>query len=250
MIIKFSFIETIRAKNIIFGYLFIIITLYAVELSFWDTMTKSNGFVNYTHDEIIVYILWSVIIFQLTSITGFPENLSFHIEDGSIDRLIIMPKSILLYYSEYALGQILARLFIMSPLILFIIIYQNDIPNFIYLFISLCIGLFINLYLTMILSCMAFKFRGSYSFIIIKDTLSWVLSGALIPLDVFSDSLKSIFNYIPFQYITYIPVKIATNSTSIYFIFNGFLIMMLLMMIFNFIWNYMLKYNQGYNGNA
>ncbi|WP_334223594.1 ABC-2 family transporter protein [Photorhabdus bodei] len=120
----------------------------------------------------------------------------------------------------------------------------------IYLFISLCIGLFINLYLTMILSCMAFKFRGSYSFIIIKDTLSWVLSGALIPLDVFSDSLKSIFNYIPFQYITYIPVKIATNSTSIYFIFNGFLIMMLLMMIFNFIWNYMLKYNQGYNGNA
>ncbi len=48
MIIKFSFIETIRAKNIIFGYLFIIVTLYAVELSFWDTMTKSNGFVNYT----------------------------------------------------------------------------------------------------------------------------------------------------------------------------------------------------------
>ncbi|MDB6367681.1 ABC-2 family transporter protein [Photorhabdus bodei] len=87
-------------------------------------------------------------------------------------------------------------------------------------------------------------------YIIIKDTLSWVLSGALIPLDVFGDSLKSIFNYIPFQYITYIPVKIATNSISIYFIFNGFLVMMCLMMIFNFIWNYMLKYNQGYNGNA
>ncbi|MDC9605284.1 MULTISPECIES: ABC transporter permease [Xenorhabdus] len=250
MITKFSFIETIRAKNIIFGYLFLTITLYAVELSFWNTMTKSNDFVNYTHDKIIIYILWSVIIFQLTSINGFPENLSFHIEDGSIDRLIIMPKSILIYYSAYGLGQMLARLFIMSPLILFIVIYQKEIPNFIYLFFSLCIGFFVNLYLTMTLSCMAFKFRGSYSFIIIKDTLSWVFSGALIPLDVFGDTLKSAFNYIPFQYITYVPVKIATNSISIVFIFNGFLVMMSLMLIFNLIWNYMLKYNQGYNGNA
>ncbi|MCC8382014.1 MULTISPECIES: ABC-2 family transporter protein [unclassified Xenorhabdus] len=250
MIAKFSFIETIRAKNIILGYYFLIITLYAVELSFWSTMTSSSDFAHYTRNEIITYILWSVMIFQLTSISGFPERLAFNIEDGSVDRLIIMPKSILLYYSEYAFGQMLARMFVMSPLVIFIIWYQGNLPNLLWLLVALCIGLFINLYLTMILSCMAFKFRGAYSFIMVKDTLSWALSGAVIPLDVFNDTIKMFFNYIPFQYITYVPVKIATNSISLYFILSGLLVMFFLMITFSVIWRYMIKYNQGYNGNA
>lgn len=249
-IVKYAFRETLRSRNLFWSYSFLIILLYIVEISFWRFLTNGNSISSYSSNDITIYVLWSILILQLTSMAGFTDMMAADIENGSIDRLFVVPVPVWLYYMQYALGQLLAKLLILSPFLGLALWYQGQLPNILALVLALVAATNINLFLTLILSSLAFKFRVVYSFVNIKDSLSLVLSGALIPLDMFNQHLQWLFNFLPFKYITFIPTKIASGQLPSNVLVYSYIVLLILLAIFIVMFNRLAKSNQGYTSNA
>lgn len=249
MIIKLAITETLRAKHIIAGFYFLIIILYLVEISFWQSITQYDNIGNYTRQDIVNYSLWAILIYQLTSVNNFCDSLALSIEDGTVDKLLTIPIHIIWFYTEYSIGVIFSKALLLSPLIIGICMFQNGYAIFSGA-IMIVLGALINLYMSMIIACFAFKIRGVYSFTLIKDTIAWIMSGALIPVDLFPRSIQGILNYLPFQYISFVPAKVMMGANISLYLPHALLVMFTEMIILTMFWRHCIRFNQGYNGNA
>ncbi|MEB0138104.1 MULTISPECIES: ABC-2 family transporter protein [unclassified Undibacterium] len=246
MIIRYAVVETLRTKAAFLGPVFLFAMLYLIEFSFWSKLTAEAGIAHYKQETIIHYLLWSVLIFQITAVSGLPDELAVYIENGQIERFLLLPTGVLRFFLAYGLGQMLARLLLFSPLILCIMLIKGA-GNFVLLPVLLTAGLLINICLSFSLSCLSFTFREAYSLVTIKDTLAWVLSGALIPLDLFPVLVQHVFAFLPFQYISFIPAQAAMGRSG-HDLFLPHLAAVLLSMltIAHYSWKYLSKYNQAY----
>ena len=249
MITQYAFIETLRVRGIFVGPAFLIGLLYLIELSFWSTATNDNPIGHYNRADIIHYILWSVLVFQLTTVAGLTDSLSEYIEEGQIERFLLLPKNLLVFFLQYGVGQLLARIFLFSPFILGVIFFSGTSPTLWLLPAFLLAGLIINICFTFALSCLTFKFRDAYAFVIIKDTLAWMLSGALIPLDLFPLVFQRVFQFLPFQYVAFMPTQVALGI----FNWRSFILLLIVLismiLIANILWLRLSKSNQGYSNH-
>lgn len=250
MIAKLAITENLRAKNITTGLYFLIIILYLVEISFWLSITKHDDIGYYTQQDIVNYTLWAILIYQLTSVNNYCDSLALSIEDGTVDKILTIPTHIIWFYTKYSMGGGLARALLLSPFIIGICILQNTYYVIFAGAIMIVVGALINLYMSMIIACFAFKIRGVYAFILIKDTIAWIMSGALIPVDLFPGSIQEILNYLPFQYISFVPAKVMMGANVSQYLPQALLVMVTLMIILMLTWQHCLRFNQGYNGNA
>ncbi|KAB8036080.1 hypothetical protein GCL60_16080 [Silvanigrella paludirubra] len=251
--IKNSFINFYRNKWSFLGIITFLVIMYSIEGFFWYGFYNNSINKLYSKNSIILYIMIALTMHQIVSCVGKPDQLSEDIETGSIDYFILKPLNYINILVSIHIGYVIARFLALSPIILFILCLNSITHIFIkvtllFIFSVLC-GI-LNCVINIFLSSFTFFYKDSYGFVALKETLFWILSGSLIPLDILPSYIQNINKYLPFGYIIFYPIQyILNNNENISFLLSMILIWILFFhFLISKIWRIGIKKYLAYGG--
>lgn len=184
----------------------------------WTAIYAGRADINgYTISSILTYFVMS------RSIMAFTENridreVGRSILSGVFLNELISPMDLQLYFGFKSFGEC-TRKFIFDGVPLFIIscffiniIIPRDIYTYLYFFISLIFAFFINVNINFIVGIVACWVKGVEGLMHIKDFIIMLFSGLLIPINFYPQVVLNILDYLPFKFITYIPIQIYLQA--------------------------------------
>jgi len=80
--------------------------------------------------------------------------------------------------------------------------------------ISLVLAFFLGFFFEVAIGMLAFWFLEISSFLFIIMSLNYFLSGHMVPLDLLPDALRSVMEWLPFQYMAYFPAKVFLGTAD------------------------------------
>jgi len=186
----------------------------------------SEQIAGYDQSSYLAYALWAAFISRISSNWMYEFRMIEEIETGSINSLLTRPFSFFEYYFSQFIGYkfittivsifipILVSYFIEIP------IYYSRIPIALLL---VFLYLFFIFSLSFIVATTAFHLTRVSSLTVAKNLAMWLLSGELLPLDLFPKPLFEFLILLPFANAAYIPVGYITGRVSQDLLIQGFL---------------------------
>lgn len=217
-LVKASFRVFFRVRGTVLGPLVFLLIMFSVEGSFWRTVSRAGGGLGgYGTGGLVLYAFTALLISQVTACTGEPDSLSTKVEGGALDAYLLRPLGFLGHMASVQLGTCAARAAALFPLLIGIQIWLGggvSAAHLAWLLPTLAVGGLLNFLVNGTISNLSFVFRESYAFVIFKETLFWVLSGALIPLDLFPRVVRDALLWFPPAYVVYYPAKVALGAAD------------------------------------
>jgi len=216
-IVSFSAKSWFRIRGGIVGPLVFLGIMFLIEGSFWVSLARSGEVGTYDLDQLLFYAFAALTVSQLVAVSGEPDSLSEKIESGELDLYLIRPRSVIRQLLEVQLGYTFARMIFALP-ILMILVFVSPSVNAFNIVLALPILFFasvINAAMNMLIANLTFWFRESYAFVVVKETLFWMLSGTLLPLDLFPGTLRYILEHLPPAYTVYLPVQLILGRGNV-----------------------------------
>ena len=209
---------------VLFG-LFQIILSICVWISFFASSgaTSINGF---TLEEMIQYVFISQMVI-LISANNADNMISSDISSGNIVYSLMRPQSYILGKLFNQVGHLMFHfVFVIIPfwfLLSFIgkLQFNIDPASIERIFITLLsafLSFFLSFFINIFIGLIAFKLMNNEGVLRIKSVIIMFLSGGLIPISYFPDSMKSIVINLPFASMVSVPTNIYLgkyNSTNI-----------------------------------
>lgn len=215
----FKTIEIIIAKltayrlNFFLQVLGPFLVFFFVKYNLWTAIYQDNYEIilkGFTLNEMIQYHLWVMILGLIgNGYTGW--DLSQEIRLGRVSTYLIYPFNLWEFHTASFLAfqvmQILISLFTLSVTSFFGII---EIPSIEILLIGYLYIFFVSLmwfsiqYFTGIL---AFWVEQTWMIRVLINHIAIFLSGALLPLSFFPESVTALIKYTPFPYMIYVPTQ-------------------------------------------
>lgn len=186
-------------------------------LSLWHTLLPAEGTTSgMTLHAVLTYtLIGEVFASQLSSRAALDTSLW----QGDIANRFLRPMSIYGQYSAEMIGDWILDLAVFSlPLFCIAPFFGvNPLPASpmagVLFFVSLSLGVAVGLALDFIFtSMMVFLEHSVYALMQIRNAISSLLSGALIPLALFPWHLGEIFAYLPFASLASAPLRIYTGT--------------------------------------
>ena len=172
----------------------------------------SNTIGDYTFNEMITYYVITRIMSGLVS-SSIDEAISKEIVEGNIVDRFLRPLSVGRYFFLEHLGIKIINFTIQTiPLTMIGIIFFNmkipDILTLVLFSISVILAMLMHFLIVCSTGVIAFWTKEIYGISKIRRNLVDLLSGRTIPLSLFPEFFIKIFNFMPFQYIFFIPAQI------------------------------------------
>lgn len=184
----------------------------------WSSLFKNKGEVNgYTLASITTYYALTFTIRKLTNSKSISRRISYNISYGTLSIFLLQPLNFFLHYFYRLFTQILFQTIVPLVFVLVLTFYFHilEMPHNVALFFfSLLLASLITYLFYAITGCMAFWTIKAWGINSLIGRVSAILSGAVIPLSFFPKYLQNISQFLPFQYMSYVPVSIYTNNIS------------------------------------
>jgi ABC-2 type transport system permease protein len=172
-------------------------------------------------------LTYMVIAFFLEQyVTGVGQQLAHSIRDGSIAIELLRPYDYLLKLVALDVGdKIAATVRQTLPLLIIAFLFLDVQPPSsltagILFAISTVLAIFIGAQFDLFFSIFAFWTINVWGLRVLKGAVITFFSGALIPISFFPDWLQTLSQFLPFQYMVYVPVSIYTGTfTGIYLVY-------------------------------
>lgn len=189
---------------------------YLIQVYIWRAVYATRDNISgLTLDQMLVYYGVAAVINYL--IFDFADwNLQMHIRVGSYITFMLRPISHRFYALSQKVGHRLLGLwveFIPVYLIFFFVLKIHLIPaNWVWAVISIILSFLMTFLVNYCVGLTGFwlvKADGVRRMILIfRD----VLAGTLVPLTFFPEILQKVFLFLPFQFMTYVPVRVFIGS--------------------------------------
>lgn len=205
------------------------IVISAIEVTLWMSLLTGMGtetLGGFSRPYYLAYALWANFVGRATSNWMYEIQMVDEIDTGRVNAILVRPISFYEFYLSQFLGYksliLLASFFIpaviclalgapfeltrvpgMLALILFYLVFSHTL--------SFCVA------------CMAFKMNRAHSLTGMKNLAIWVLSGELIPLDLYPEPFRGWLVSSPFASACYLPVSYVTGRVGFTALLNGFL---------------------------
>ena len=174
-----------------------------------------NGF---TFNEMISYYVLSMIVgyFTWSEPEGWMER---DIRQGRLTRYLLKPLS---YLSQtiYIHFGLISNSFIIEviPVLLIGFIFFDlkvaALSNFVFFLISLLFAFVLVYFLGFLLGMSAFWLKKITGISGVKRASLYLLTGGMIPLTFFPETVQRIFHFLPFEYIRFVPINIYLGKYS------------------------------------
>lgn len=252
-IVKLAFTSWFRVRGGMVGPLVFLTLMFLVEGSFWTSLGKSSGVIGpYSTSDALLYALLALIVYQITACAGEPDSLSEKIESGTLDGYLLKPASYITQMLQVQAGLCLARALALLPLIVACQYWIHGrvlwAPCLVIAPVFILAGA-INFIINHCLALFTFYWRESYALVVFKETLFWVLSGTLIPLDLFPAAFAKLFQALPASLVVFYPAKVLMNQKAAWEVLTHQTVaLVLLLALASFLWAKSLKKYQAYGG--
>lgn len=180
---------------------------------------KLSGF---SFKQVIAYLLLVHISRMFSSMPGLASNLSRDIREGAIKRFLIQPVDLLGYLISYRIAHKMA--YISTSLVPYGILFGacwsffDTFPTLmgcVSFPVFLFLGFIVGFYFETLLGIMGFWILEVTSLLYVVTTLSFFLSGHLLPLDLLdSNPYFGLLKYLPFAYLAYFPAAIFLQKVD------------------------------------
>lgn len=209
--------------------------------------SSSSVVYGYTYKQMIVYTVIAGLVSKIVA-TGFEYEINEDIKYGGLNKFIVQPIS----YFAYRISCFLGQKFLQSGIMIGVIcgslvalkLFLNieiDIVRIILFFIILVFSIVLNFLIAYGISSIAFWMTEiSYLFAMTAMFVN-IVSGGVLPLDVFGKSILAIFNYLPFKYTIYFPVNVINGRLTYGETLNGLIIQCLWIILATFLSNLLWK---------
>ncbi|RZK69632.1 MAG: hypothetical protein EOO85_22180, partial [Pedobacter sp.] len=195
----------------------------------------------------ILLVFWTITIclkgisILQGSASGTPVFVETHLTSTNQNGLV-----------SIQIGAVAARTLVFLPLLLIVLWafdYRLSANNLTSLIILLPISGVLNFLINSIISMLSFWLNGSYAFVQVKETLFWILSGALIPLDFLAPAFTASLKFFPPAYVVYYPVRLFMGkSIPLPVIAGSILCLGIFLLIYGLIMRQGLKKFQSHGG--
>ncbi len=202
-----------------------IISLYFV----WFFVTSQGDFFNYNQKTLLTYILVSAFVNDVIFSTR-TTRIASEINEGVLTNFLIRPMSYLKYYFArdfgdkamnilFSLGELTLLFLLLQPPFIF---QTNIIALLLFLF-SMFLGVILHFLISVLIGFIGFWSNEGWGPRFIFYQSVGFFSGSLFPLDLLPKSIATIFQFLPFSYLTYFPTKLYLGQLSIQEVILGFI---------------------------
>lgn len=199
------------------------IIFYVALTLLWIAIYQNQDIIgDYTKPEMITYILGSAIISGYIFYTAIGDYTDFWIRKGILSMWLIRPFSILFYWfvDDFArrifsfLINFIALAMITGIFFTRFLVIQNNF-NIIALviFVVFLAGL-INYLIFNAIALFAFWMDQTWGIRFVFRVIITIAAGTVIPLSFLTGPLGQLFNWLPFKYMSYIPMQIYLGKIA------------------------------------
>ncbi len=202
-----------------FGFLFSIagnLIYMTVTYFLWRSIYQGQETLRgLTFDQTYIYVALGSAVFILLK-TYVDWQMSYEIREGTVATYLVKPIDLQLYELFVSLGFFLTSLgaITIPTIILMVFVFHIDIPLGIGLAIfpfSLILAYLLSFCFDYFIGLLGFYTESVWGLSITKEIIITVLSGALIPLQFFPDTIQKILMWLPFQAIYYTPLTMVAK---------------------------------------
>jgi ABC-2 type transport system permease protein len=195
----------------------IVLTQYII----WSAVFKASQkatLAGYTFQTIVMYYAITTLTFYLVW-DQMEENVSRGVQNGSLIQYLVSPLSYIRYEFLNKLGhRSLAALVEFSPVVIILGFMFGwgiyPIANLWAYVLLVIIAFILTFQLHALVGMLAFWFIRPRGLIWTYRTFSMLVSGLIIPLTFFPKSVQAAFQYLPFQYLSFVPAQAFIGGYS------------------------------------
>lgn len=255
--LKFEIKVSLQYKmNTVFYLSLVIIPPLAMFFLWRNILYGGKTLGSYDFKTIITYYFLVQFFVSNTPFLAWLE-IGDSIKNGKIDLWLLKPVNHYLFYFFRITGAWVIYWFfsIIGILILFFflkdyIFLQVNIIKILMSFIFWIGGIFIGFTYGYILNILSFYYEKSHSIFTFSETIAYILSGSIIPLDILP--FNFLWNILPFRYCGFIPAQILIGKFSYFQILIEFLKfcswVIILTLLTKYLWKNGLKKHQSAGG--
>jgi ABC-2 type transport system permease protein len=194
-------------------------TLPLVMLALWTTVAEQAPIGRYGQPQFISYFLSAFIVRQLTGSWAFWE-MNADVKGGTLGSRLLRPVNPLFAYAAENLAAIPLRLLIALPVAVALLatVGAKGVTRDPVLWgiwgLSVTGAWLLTLLTNLIVGCAAFFLESSVKLMDVYLVFFFVLSGYLVPIDLFPDGLRHLVEVLPFRYQLGLPVEVMTGAHS------------------------------------
>jgi len=173
----------------------------------------------------LAYALWANFVGRATANWMYEFQMVDEIDTGRVNAILVRPISFYEFYLSQFLGYkflILAASFFI-PTIACLLIGAPFEPVRLPAMIAMILFYLVFAHtISFCVACMAFHLNRAHSLTGMKNLAIWVLSGELIPLDLYPEPFRGWLLSSPFSAAVYLPVSYVTGRVGHEAMLNGF----------------------------
>lgn len=199
-----------------------------IELCLWFAIfasTAQDKIGGYGREDYLAYVIWSAFIVRITVTWMYEFRMIEEINSGSLNSVLTRPMSFFEYYMSQFMGYKIITTLI-SLLVPMAIVSYFHLPTQLSRLPAVMLLVFYYLFFVQMLSftvaTASFHLNRVHSLTAAKNFMLWLVSGELIPLDLFPEPYKSWVMKLPFANSAYIPVAYISGRIQEDVFITGF----------------------------
>jgi len=192
-------------------------TMPLVMLALWSTVAREAPVGRYGQPQFVAYFLMTFIVRQLTGSWVFYDMI-FAVRNGTMAMRLLRPVHPLWAYAAEAMAAMPMRLVVSLPIAIVALfaIGPREVTRDPFLWAvwlaSVAGSWLITLMVNLVIGCASFFLESSLKLMDVWLVFFFVLSGYLIPVDLFPPALRAIVQWLPFRFQIGFPVEVAVGA--------------------------------------
>jgi ABC-2 type transport system permease protein len=188
-------------------------TMPLVMLALWTAVARDAPIGRYGRPEFVSYFLATFVVRQITGSWVF-YDISFEVRNGTLAMRLLRPIHPLLVYAVEGIAAMPLRFAVSIPVAvaaLFVVgrtAIAHDATHWALWVVSVVGAWLITLLVNFVIGCMSFFVESSMKLMDAWLVFFFVLSGYLIPIELFPDGLRAFVDWLPFRCQLGLPVEL------------------------------------------
>lgn len=212
--VRIGFVNTLayrlRYYTGVVTYFIYVSVYYFIWKAIYANSTNIEGF-DFVHMLTYIAVGWTIRSFYFNNID---QDMAQSVMEGKLAMDLIKPVNTQLMYISQALGESIFRLALLTApvAVILLIVYPLRAPaglgSFVFFLISVVLSFFIVAGINFIAGTFSIRLISILGLLRAKYFLLELFSGLLIPISFFPQAFQTALSFMPFQYISYVPLLI------------------------------------------
>lgn len=210
--------QLVWRADVIFNMIFTISRILFAYL-LWGIIFQGKEKVGmFTFHGMLSYYIVSSFLSQLEMSAGVSGEIHDRIRNGTFSKYMVIPASIELYFMAMELGVVLFYIaFDFIAAVVWIFVFRIQFAFAAEWSVAVCavvmavLGMVFMVQLNYYLGLLTLKYQGIGTFLMIKNNLAALVTGSIVPLALFPETVIRMMRILPFYYVTYLPSMLLTG---------------------------------------